>query len=150
MSNLIFFDTPSTKEWRNMGGPRVSCGDVPPGGCARGGGQRAGTRAPPSRSLQTCIDGGFQDMEFVSKIRLYGASTNSTADTGVDVLQNYKIDADGLDHIQADRDAKMQLPRPRLGETCDRPNGIPYRNHPKAVMRTEVNASGDTGADSIE
>ena len=29
-------------------------------------------------------------MEIVSKIRLYGASTNSTADTGVDVLQNYK------------------------------------------------------------
>ena len=54
----------------------------------------------------------------MSKIRLYGASTNSTADTGVDVLQNYKIDADGLGHIQTDRDAKMPLPRPRLGETC--------------------------------
>ena len=58
---------------------------------------------------KTCIDSGLKDMEIVSKIRLYGASTNSTADTGVDVLQNYKIDADGLDHIQTDRDAKLQL-----------------------------------------
>ena len=72
---------------------------------------------------KTCIDSGLKDMEIVSKIRLYGASTNSTADTGVDVLQNYKIDADGLNHIQADRDAKLQLTRPRLGETCSHPNG---------------------------
>ena len=48
---------------------------------------------------KTCIDSGMQDMEIVSKIRLYGAPTNSTADTGVDVLQNYKTDAEGLDHI---------------------------------------------------
>ena len=84
---------------------------------------------------KTCIDSGLNDMEIVSKIRLYGASTNSTADTGVDVLQNYKIDADGLSHIQTDRDAKLQLAHPRLGETCSHPNGIPYRNHPKAVIK---------------
>ena len=41
-----------------------------------------------------------------------------------------------MGHIQADRDAKMQaVPRPRLGETCGHPNGIPYRNHPEAVIK---------------
>ena len=27
------------------------------------------------------------------------------------------------------------VPRPRLGETCGHPNGIPYRNHPEAVIK---------------
>ena len=75
-------------------------------------------------------------MEIVSLIRLYGVTSFSTGARGVDVLQNYRMDADGGKHILADREKKRTaFDVPRLGDTAMHPNGIPYRNHPKAVIR---------------
>ena len=43
----------------------------------------------------------------VSQIRLYGVRSDSTAATGVDVLQNYKMDKQSLTHVNKDRDEKL-------------------------------------------
>jgi hypothetical protein len=51
----------------------------------------------------TCLAEQMTDMEIVSRIRLYGVQSGSTAATGVDVLQNYGMDAAGMAHLQADR-----------------------------------------------
>jgi hypothetical protein len=85
-----------------------------------------------------CLRAGLTDLEVVSRIRLYGVSSMTTAATGVDVLQNYKLDADGLNHILKDRLAKLS--KRWLGETLWRPNGIPYRNH----LRTEPKFVGSS------
>jgi len=83
-----------------------------------------------------CIRLQMRDMEIVSLIRLYGVTSFSTGARGVDVLQNYRMDADGVQHILADREKKRTaFDVPRLGDTTMHPNGIPYRNHPKAVIR---------------
>ena len=54
-----------------------------------------------------CLEAGLTDLEIVSKIRLYGVRSDSTAATGVDVLQNYKMDADSAIHVNKDRADKL-------------------------------------------
>ena len=56
----------------------------------------------------TCLAEQMTDMEIVSRIRLYGVQSGSTAATGVDVLQNYGMDAAGMVHLQADRATKRE------------------------------------------
>ena len=100
-----------------------------------------------------CLKAGLSDLEVVSKIRLYGVRSDSTAATGVDVLQNYKMDADAAAHVNKDREdkliafdfvvsnhrrssAKFRVKRrARLGKSAMHPQGFPYRNLPKAVVR---------------
>ena len=95
----------------------------------------------------------LSDLEVVSKIRLYGVRSDSTAATGVDVLQNYKMDADAAAHVNKDREDKLVAfdfvvgnhrrasakfrvkRRARLGKSAMHPQGFPYRNLPKAVIR---------------
>ena len=82
-----------------------------------------------------CIQRKLPDMEIISLIRLYGVTSFSTGATGVDVLQNYKMNENGMAHIQADRLSKLTtFAKPRLGKPCRHPNGFPYRNHSKAVI----------------
>eukprot|EP01043_Picozoa_sp_COSAG02_P113108 COSAG02_NODE_49341_length_327_cov_1.026316_1_plen_50_part_01 len=50
------------------------------------------------------------------------------------------MDSDGVQHIQADREKKlhgydMRRLFHRLGDTTMHPNGIPYHNNCKAVIR---------------
>ena len=72
---------------------------------------------------------------------------------GVDVLQNYKMDKQSLTHVNKDRDEKLIAfdfmvgndrraspefrvkRRARLGASAMHPQGFPYRNHPKAVIK---------------
>ena len=46
-----------------------------------------------------CLRVGLTDLGIVSQIKLYGVRSDSTAATGVDVLQNYKMDADSAAHV---------------------------------------------------
>jgi hypothetical protein len=57
----------------------------------------------------TCLAERMSDMEIVSRIRLYGVKSGSTAATGVDVLQNYGMDAAGMAHLQKDRAEKRKF-----------------------------------------
>ena len=54
-----------------------------------------------------CLETGLSDLGIVSQIRLYGVRSDSTTATGIDVLQNYKMDAVSAAHINAERERQL-------------------------------------------
>ena len=82
-----------------------------------------------------CAAAGVNDMEIVSRARLYGIISDTTAATGVDVNWNYNISAEGYRIMQAERTKKIAAET--LGATMMQPTGIPFRNHPKGLIEQE-------------